>query len=157
MREIIIPNHFNAGKLKGCDILSFQIMPEHVHLMAWKIYPDHIDNVDRTLENVRSVLKTNVNSSPKSTLSRVRTITRIRSDSFNISNLLQSIKGNFSREIHQGNIWQKRFYTRIINNQKYLQTIIEYIKQNPVKSELPEKYHKMPYQYFSWPAIRKLF
>ncbi len=60
---------------------------------------------DRTLERVRSVGE---KSKPERTFSNVRSGGNVRST--NISDLLQSIKGNFSREIHQGNIWQKRFY-----------------------------------------------
>jgi len=37
-----------------------------------------------------------------------------------ISDLMQSIKGNFSRTIQQGNIWQKRFNTRIVNANEYI-------------------------------------
>lgn len=103
---------FNAGKLKGFDVLAYQIMPEHMHLLTWQKHTNRIvDGTDRTLENVRSV-GVNYGLSSESTLSRMRPITRVRSGSFNISDLLQSIKGNFSRKIHEGNIWQKRFYTR---------------------------------------------
>ena len=68
---------------------------------------------------------------------------------YNISDLIQSIKGNFSRKLHMGKIWQPRFYTRVVSTRKYLYTVIEYIKYNPVKAELPIKYSKEPYQYFS--------
>jgi len=61
---------------------------------------------------------------------------------------MQSIKGNFSRKIHHGNIWQKRFNTRIINNNEYLATIIDYIENNPIKEHLPKKFQQIPYQYF---------
>ena len=43
-----------------------------------------------------------------------------KNNKYNISDLIQSIKGNFSRKIHIGSIWQHRFNTRIINNRKYL-------------------------------------
>jgi len=76
---------------------------------------------------------------------------------FTISDLMQSIKGNFSRNIHVGNVWQKRFYARIVNNRRYLRTVIEYIKHNPEKAELPGKYHKPPYRYFDWEKINGLF
>lgn len=54
-------------------------------------------------------------------------------------------------------IFQKRFYTRIVHDRKYLETVIEYIKHNPIKAELPSKYHQHPYQYFNWDKINELF
>jgi REP element-mobilizing transposase RayT len=148
LSEIIL----NAGRLKRYEILAYQIMPEHVHVL--------VNNIsERTLENVRSVGDMKDLILTESTLSRVRIDkNRMRSvDSFNISDLLQSIKGNFSRKIHEGNIWQKRFYTKIVNTHKYLETVIQYIENNPIKAELPKKYQQKPYQYFNWPKIHALF
>ena len=153
--ELLSKIMLNSGKLKGYNILSYQIMPDHAHLLTIKLS-------DRTLENVRSGGCSMVNKTSERTLSRVRSGNSKQqldksSKQYTISDLLQSIKGNFSRKIHSGNIWQKRFYTRIINNQEYLTTITEYIKQNPVKQKLPNKYHRLPYQFFNWREIKSLF
>ena len=132
-------------------------MPEHVHLLVY------INNTDRTLEKVRSVgIKQSLITVPERTLSSVRSNSKndVRSDKmkqYSISDLMQSIKGNFSRKIHIGNIWQKRFYTRIVNNRRYLHSVIEYIKHNPTKAELPLKYYRQPYRYFNWTKINFLF
>jgi len=69
---------------------------------------------------------------------------------------MQSIKGNFSRKIHHGNIWQKRFNTRLVNTDEYLATIIDYIKNNPTKENLPKKFRRMPYQYSDEGKIKAL-
>lgn len=125
---------FNAGWLKKYRIISYQIMPDHVHLLVYKNTPA------RTLESVRSVCLIN----------NERALSRVRDDSkkeYTISDLIQSIKGNFSRSLPRGNIWQKRFYHRIVNTDEYFYTVISYIKRNPVKAGLSDKYQKMPYWY----------
>ena len=134
---------FKSGRIKGFDILSYQVMPDYLHLLIQYKY-----QWERTLEKVRSGW-----GSYRLFLPTERMLSSVRSgiyNEYNISNLIQLIKGNFSRKIHQGNIWQKRFYTRIITNRKYLEIIIHYIKYNPIKAKLPSKYQKMPYQYFDW-------
>lgn len=140
---------FNAGQLKGWHILAYQIMPEHVHVLcsnsARRIHGD------RTLERVRSEDGKN-GIPPERTFSNVRIY-----KSNTISDLLKSMKGNFSRGLHEGNIWQPRFHTRIVNTREYLATITEYIQNNPVKDNLPKKYRKVPYQYVDWERIRDLF
>lgn len=89
---------------------------------------------------------------PQSTLSSVRV-----KDEYNISDLMQSIKGNFSRQVYIGNIWQSRFNSRIIDTVESLQNILEYIENNPINARLPNKYNKHPYMYFNWKLIQKLF
>lgn len=142
---------FKAGKLKYFDVLGYQIMPDHLHLLTIKCQPINIPQ--RTLEKVRWVNGNNTfHPQPQSTLSSVRCISH-----HTVSDLLQSVKGNFSRQIHLGNIWQPRFNTRIVNTQKRLRNTIQYIKNNPIKVRLPQKYHHPPYQFFNWRLIHQLF
>jgi len=140
LSDIII----NTGRLKRFDILVYQIMPEHVHLMVWR----------------GAIAGAEAHDMPRAQPSAVAIGNAAAGKT--ISDLMHGIKSFYCKTIRDKYrinhpIFQKRFYTRIINNQKYLETIIEYIKQNPIKAELPEKYRKLPYQYFNWPAIRKLF
>lgn len=93
-------------------------------------------------------------SSTERTLSSVRDQLTYQ---YTISDLTQSIKGNFSRKIHIGNLWQRRFYARIVDNQTYFETVIHYIQHNSIRAELTEKYRKVPYQYFNWELINNLF
>lgn len=129
---------FKSGEIKGFDILCYQIMPDYLHMLVYGNRDHNIFFSDRTLESVRSGenMKSLFTKSER-TFSKVRShnnLTRSREgDKYNISDLMQSIKGNFSQKIHQGNIWQKRFYSRIISNEFYLENAIEYIKQNPIK------------------------
>lgn len=133
---------FVSASLKGFLILAFQIMPNHIHLLTGK----------RTLESMR--LEDN-KSTTERTFSKVRSLKT--QNAFTISDFMHSIKGNYSRKLHIGNIWQPRFHTRIVNTRKYLVTITEYIQNNPLKDSLPKQFTKPPCQYFDWERIRDLF
>lgn len=137
-----------ACKMKNFLVYAFCIMPDHLHLLVEKMRLPH-----RTLEKVRWGGEEKVIFSHfQSTLSSVRV-----KYEYNISDLMQSIKGNFSRQIHIGNIWQPRFNSRIIDNDESLQNILEYIENNPINTGLPRKYNKHPYMYFNWKLIYQLF
>jgi REP element-mobilizing transposase RayT len=156
MAELLANEIIVSSYIKKYDILAYQIMPEHVHLLVYNNTDRRYLKNDRTLESVRSGTVNNGRST-----STERTFSKVRSDilkqQFTISDLMQSIKGNFSRKIHMGNIWQKRFYTRIVNNRRYLRTVIGYIKHNPIKAKLSNKYYNPPYRYFDWSKINGLF
>jgi REP element-mobilizing transposase RayT len=118
-------------------------MPEHVHML--------VQNGTRTLEKVRWVGALPIISE--------RTLSSVRDHPlrYTISDVVQSIKGNFSRRIHAGTIWQRRFNSRIVNTEDRLRNTVYYIKNNPIKAGLSDRYQKSPYQFFNWPAIRQLF
>lgn len=163
---------FNAGQLKGWHILAYQIMPEHVHVLCNKNVERNVEKItdrtleynERTLENVRLGANNNPASAdrtlvpvPERTFSNVRSPRMGNGKSHTISDLLKSMKGNFSHTLHEGNIWQPRFYTRIVNTRTYLTTVVEYIRENPVKEGLSKTYTKPPYQFFDWDRIWDLF
>lgn len=135
--ELLRKEILTSAHLKRFDVLAFQIMPNHVHVLVIK----------RTLESVR--LGINKKISTERTFSKVR--------EYNISHLMQSIRGNFSRKVDRGNLWQRRFYTKIIDTPRYLETIIEYMHCNPVKENLLAKYERAPYRYTDTPSISALF
>ena len=66
---------------------------------------------------------------------------------FNLSDFIKSIRGTFSRKIHEGQIWQARFYDKIIDNDNSLWATVNYISNNPIKAGLPKKWRKYPYQF----------
>lgn len=74
---------FNAGRLKKYDILAYQIMPDHVHVLAC------IKHTDRTLENVRSIGGGHGSPTPERTLSRVRSGNK--NNQYNISDFMPMI------------------------------------------------------------------
>ena len=133
-----------ACRIKHFDLLAFCILPEHLHLMAQK---NAGADYSRTLEKVRwdwdkqNYHFININPSAQRGLSSLR--------GFTISDLLQSIKGNFSRKIHIGNIWQSRFNSRFVNTEKRFENTLNYILYNYQKHNLPGKYSVYPYQYIN--------
>ena len=63
------------------------------------------------------------------------------SQRFNLSFIMQMIKGSFSRKINklnrgQGHLWQKRYYDKGIRNEHQLAQQITYVHQNPVRAGL---------------------
>ncbi len=135
--QLLSEEIFVSAKIKGFNVLSYQIMPNHLHILVYQ-------NGNRTLEKVRFGQVDNVFLLDERTLSSVRST---KNEEYTISDLMQSIKGNFSRKVHMGNIWQRRFYAEVIDSGQHFQGVINYIKSNPIKDDLPRKYHKMPYQF----------
>lgn len=133
-----------AAKLKNWEIVCFQIMPNHIHLI---VSPKVLLQTSRTLEKASSVEK---RSSFQSALSRARR-------RFTVSTFIQSFKGTFSRQIHKGRLWQPRYYLKYIVNEEQLRSTIAYIIGNPEKGGLPEFYTKEPFAYIDWKIIGSIF
>ena len=141
-----------ACKIKHYNLVSFCILPDHLHLLAQKnVSADY----PRTLEKVRWECDDYDFSYVKSSAGAQRRLSSLHD--YTISNLLQSIKGNFSREIHIGEFWQSRFNFRIVNTEKRLSSTIKYILFNYKKHNLPRKYSKYPYIYCNKQKINELF
>ncbi len=62
----------------------------------------------------------------------------------NLSRVIRWYKGRVSFELHKQNAgfaWQSRFYDHVIHNERSHRTIVEYIKNNPLKWE-KDNYNK---------------
>ena len=75
-------------------------------------------------------------------------------ESNDLSKIMQKIKSIFYKNIREkylfkDKIWQKSFDFRIKDNKELFMESIAYIKNNPIKWQLPEKYSKIPYIYFN--------
>ena len=160
MAVLLVDIMFNAGTLKQYDILAYQIMPEHVHVL---VYQKNVDNIHRAQASLPALLCLDGRApTPACLLSQTAGREGCARRNFNISQLVHAIKSYFCDAIRDHYnikypVFQKRFYTRIITTRKYLRTVIQYIKYNPIKAELPHKYYHPPYQYFDWNKISKLF
>jgi len=144
--EIIL----NAGDIKNHKIYQFCIMPNHVHLLCKTENPHPM----RGLENPRCGDDgcTHVFRSEGFPTCDVKNTYK-----YNISDFIKSIKGTFSRKIHTGNFWQERFHDKIIQTDKQLYAVIDYIAHKPIKAGLPEKWNDYPYQYINDELINELF
>jgi len=137
---------YKKCRIKHFDVLSYQIMPDHVHLLI--IHKYH--------QAQPAVVARHFNKKTSAgTAARARRI-------FNISELIHGIKSYYYSQMNDQyginfQFFQPRFYSRIVNDNKYLKNTIHYIKHNPVKENLPSKYRQSPYQYFDWGKINNLF
>ncbi|MBU0707508.1 transposase [Patescibacteria group bacterium] len=141
---------FKTCEIKCYEVLSYQMMPDHVHLL-----------VNRHPQAQPAVVARQSRKANAGTAASVRSRGKETGD-FNITELLHGIKSYYINELRKKHnipysIWQKRFYTCIVDSERYLENVIYYIKKNPIKAELPRKYHEMPYQYFNWDKIKELF
>ncbi len=138
---------FKTCIIKHFEILAFQIMVDHIHLLVNQKY---------TAPTAGCGGKTII--IPQAQPAVVARPFQI----FTISDVIHGIKSYFIKEIRTNynisySIWQPRFYVRIVSTCKYLGTVIEYIKYNPIKAKLPVKYCKLPYQYLNMLKINNLF
>jgi len=129
---------FRSCAMKGYVLHAYCIMPDHVHLLA-----GHQPNQAQAA--VPAIGPTNINQPIAPTAGCA---------GFNVSQLMHAIKSYFVTAMRHkfkfnDPIWQKRFNTRVVNTDEYLATIIDYIKNNPTKENLPKKFRQRPYQYLS--------
>ncbi|HCM67960.1 MAG: hypothetical protein A2898_05790 [Candidatus Kerfeldbacteria bacterium RIFCSPLOWO2_01_FULL_48_11] len=145
---------FNAGRLKRFNILAYQIMPDHVHVLTCQQTPIigagdiHIPRARASASAIGKVYPI----APRDGCARGK----------NVSELIHGIKSYFATEIRQKfginySVLQPRFYSRTVNTDAYLYTVVEYIRFNPIKARLPKKYHHMPYQLMDTKLIKLLF
>jgi len=142
--ELLSKVIFKTSLIKRYDVLAYQIMPDHVHLLTYNKFRAH---------PAVGALRSKMGSA--GTAARARRI-------LNISKLIHGIKSFYYSQISDQydinfRFFQPRFYSRIVNSQEYLKNTIHYIKINLIKENLPSKYHLPPYQYFGWNKIDNLF
>lgn len=143
---------FFAGKIEDYDIFSYQIMSDHLHLLV-----DKIKNASAPTERCAWGRGSgHFHTNPEQV-----SVPANGAVQYNISQLMYTIKSYFVKEVRDqydilSSIWQKRFYSHIITTPKYLATVIQYIKQNSIKENLPPKYHQFSYQYINWELLERL-
>jgi len=159
--ELLYEIILNAGKLKYHFVYQFCIMPDHVHILCQTKPPipqsgfsnprcgtDYSKNGIADWK-VRSAICIN---------DYMKNICDCgRAHKYHISDFIKSIRGTFSRKIHEGQIWHPRFYDKIIDNDDKLWATIDYISNNPIKAGLPKKCRKYPYQFKAHKLMNELF
>lgn len=115
-----ITNHFQQVELG-----EFVVMPNHVH----GILILNGGNAPESASVPVSVETLHATSLPKS-----QTMASISPKPGSLSTIIRSYKSAVTRHAHRLNLemaWQPRFYDHIIRNEKTLQSIAEYIRNNP--------------------------
>ncbi|MFA6587460.1 MAG: transposase [Patescibacteria group bacterium] len=173
LNDVII----NTCKLKGYLLVSFCIMPDHLHLIVWQDPELLITNPARAAlpasghgksistvatggcagvgEAAESAVNTRAGLiSIKDTLPNSKTPAQaaLPGRVQTISDLMHGIKSYFIerlRVLYQINdfSWQPSFHFRILSSDEAAKTAIKYIQTNPIKTKLTEKFTQKPYQY----------
>ncbi|MEK7537646.1 MAG: hypothetical protein AAB619_01580 [Patescibacteria group bacterium] len=159
-------------RMKHFDLLAYCILPNHLHLLVRKLRVDEINNVSsafrahRTLESARcdedkkplssqALQATNTFLFPHRRLSSRRSFQADRR--FTLGDLMKSIKGSFSRTLPKGKLWQHRSNFRIVEDESYFANVVEYVRHNYSKMNLPERYGEAPFVFIDHNAIHRLF
>lgn len=156
--EIIV----NACRMKSFVLFAYCILPDHMHLLVQK---DSFFNTSGALEkapfregtdmgkasfrgmideDVRVVVPTHLQPGLSSPTRRA----------YSLSDLMQSIKGNFSWSMTRGKLWQEGYDARIIATPERLENTVQYVQYNYRKKNLPEAYGQRPFVYCDWQKIK---
>jgi hypothetical protein len=139
-------------RMKMFELLAYCILPNHIHLLVRKM-------PQRTLERVRCEIRDQIGSDaylfPHRRLSSRRSVNIIFRPT--LSDLMKSIKGTFSRTLPKGTFWQHRSNFRIIETERYLSNVVDYVRWNYQKMNLPESYGQHPYVFIDHSRIHAMF
>ena len=137
-------------RMKHFDLLAYCILPNHIHLLVCKTEGPH------TLESVQGAETGDVQA-PFLFPDRRLSSRWSQEYEHTVSDLMQSIKGTFSRTLQKGKFWHRKSYSRIMTSQQYLQTVLRYIENNYEKMKLPETYSKPPFVFIDYSKIGAAF
>lgn len=138
---------FNAGLIKRFHIFAYQIMPDYIHMLVWE---NHVNNIGMASAGGDTRTRRRMLSPHQAQIS----VSALAFDTNQptISDFIYTIKSFFIYQLRRKfgieyPIWQRRFYVRIVNTDKYLHSVIQYIHYNPIKADLPLRFQHCPYQY----------
>lgn len=172
-------------KMKRFVLSGYCILPNHVHMMVMpETMMGNVTTSQRTLERVRCK-RNGIIPDDKYLFQQRRLSSRRcgRAERYNLSQLMQSIKGSYSRTLPKGKFWQHRSNFRLVTSQEDFNNKINYIAYNyrkmyPVRAscvdsvdwdfmrkiirhrsngmDLPESFGQAPWVYLNWRAIHHL-
>ncbi len=108
---------------------------KHFKLLGYAILPDHFH-----------LLVKNENFDVRGT----------RRNGHSLSDLMHSIKRNFSRQINSGRFWKSRFNFRIIEDEGRFLNTVQYMQFNFSKHGCPEHFGYKPFMEINWEAVGEL-
>ncbi len=134
-----------ACQSKGFVPLAYAILPDHVHLLVCE--RAQYFNVDlaipeRALERTRSA-GGNTTAQENNPIPVEGGFSK--PPSFTVAELMQSIKGTFSRTIHQGRIWQPGYFCWYVHDARDASRVTNYIIYNYRGSNLSDIFSREPY------------
>lgn len=74
------------------------------------------------------------------------------SPAYNVSRIMGAIKSKTVTDLYKihlwdNKLWHPRFRSRIINSRQEFETVLRYIRNNPVRAELEPQWQQLPYFY----------
>lgn len=105
---------------------------KHFNLLGYAILSDHVHIL---------VKNKNINTSG------------FRIHRFTLSNLMHSIKRNYSRQLQSGRLWKPRFNFRIIANERRFRNAASYMQFNWRKHGYDARYGEPPFLFIDWVVI----
>lgn len=116
-----LPHRFPTIRLD-----EFVVMPNHVHFIVWLNPPEHVGTQCRGAINCAPTTVTPIGQS--STVDRQRPT---------LGQVVRTFKAVITRRIRQagghGFAWQRNYYERVIRNDRELNAIRQYIRDNPAR------------------------
>lgn len=125
-----------ACRSKGFVTLAYTILPEHLHLLVCSTAL-----IERASEKTRSTEVEGGFSKPPE---------------FTVGNLMQSIKGTFSRTLGPGPSWQPGYFNWYVTDPRDLLRITNYVMNNYRKTNLPDYFGREPYVWIDEKQIPEL-
>ncbi|RJO59005.1 hypothetical protein C4546_04210 [Candidatus Parcubacteria bacterium] len=155
---------------KGFLLIAYCIMPDHVHLIVWQDLRSLKTNPARAatkLSNInlsraqaavpaigKILLHPGAGRAARAGFQKSRLDNLINSKVFTISDLMHGIKSYFVRQLRviykiDNFSWQARFHAKILNSDESVKMAIKYVQNNPLATDLNEKFSRAPYQYLN--------
>lgn len=146
----------NACSIKNFDPYAYCILPNHVHLLVRK---RPLNQAQRALEKARCEGEVRLASSQQRRLPNSpsqRGLSSPRVKRYTLSQLMQSIKGTYSWQTTDEQLWHPRFNFRIIDTEEHFYNTVNYIIHNYKKMNLLDLYGKAPFVFVDWQRIKNL-
>ena len=123
---------------KEYDLISYCIMPNHVHLVI-----SFVENVEQTSVCSKQNDRTEVQSTAPY-------------QNYELASVLRKLKGSTAREANKilrrsGAFWQHESYDHVVRDAKELDRVIWYVLNNPVKAGLATELGKWRWKYSNFP------
>ena len=136
----------DVGCIVAQEIQHTSCIRSHVELDAWIVMPNHVHMIVRILpienddpvETARRAVSTDV--------AEIVSLPRLKPQS--LGSIVGRIKAQATAKIRRSGFpefaWQERFHDRIIRNDRTLQNIRTYIRNNPVRWEIDHAFTPFP-------------
>jgi REP element-mobilizing transposase RayT len=128
---------------KDYDLISYCIMPNHVHMVFTPIIDISVERSDTSLNKTETTVKRIADS---------QDVERSDTSLYIATKILQDLKAFTAREANKilnrtGQFWQHESYDHVVRNYHELKRIVNYVIFNPIKAGLVENWKDWKWSY----------